>query len=402
VLFAAHDEGEESRFVVEQIIRYADAGGRMRDAAILYRSNAQSRAFEEALMQKGLPYRVYGGVRFFERMEIKDALAYMRLLANPHDDQAFERAIATPSRGIGEKSVEQLRQLGRQLNCSSWDLLSLHQTQLPTRARTSLLEFGTLIEGMRAELKNSPLKHQIEVMLERSGLRVHYEKDQKQSRAGVDSRVENLDELINVAARFEDDRIERDESMSELTAFLSYAALEAGENQSQAFEDAVQLMTLHAAKGLEFPLVCLSGLEEGLFPLQRAIDERGGALEEERRLAYVGVTRACKQLVISYAESRRRFGEFAYARPSRFISEIPKHLISELRPRGGYARAFQASEYERPASHLKLGAQVEHPRFGEGVVLGVQGSGEHTRVVVNFESVGTKELVLAFCNLKAL
>jgi len=399
-LFGAHDESEEARHAIGQIMRFVEEGAKLRDCAILYRSNAQSRAFEEALIQKSLPYRVYGGLRFFERAEIKDALAYLRLLANPDDDPALERALNMPPRGIGDKTAEQLRNQARQAGVSQWRFLELQPDAFSNRARSVLSQFVSLIQKLRAETHALNLAGQMEVVLEHSGLRTHYEREQKETRLGADSRIENLDELLSVAARFQADAPERDVGSSELVTFLSYAALEAGEGQSQVWEDAVQLMTLHASKGLEFPLVCLSGLEEGLFPLQRAIDEGGQALEEERRLAYVGITRARRRLLISFAETRRRHGEFHYARPSRFVGEIPKSLLKELRPRGGHAQAprFGVEHMETPS--IRLGARVRHARFGEGIVLAAFGNGEHARVQVNFADVGTKELVLAFANLQ--
>lgn len=401
-LFAAYDEAEEARHTVSRILKFVDGGANLKDCAILYRSNAQSRAFEEALIQKSLPYRVYGGLRFFERAEIKDALAYLRLLSNRNDDAALERAINTPTRGIGDKTVEMLRQRARSANTALWQTLhaELESPALAGRARTALKSFGALIENLAAAAAGKLLKEQIELVLTQSGLLEHYSKEDK---LGQDGRRENLEELLNVASRFEFTGRDDQEGLSELNAFLSYAALEAGEGQSEVWEDAVQLMTLHAAKGLEFPLVFLSGLEEGLFPTQKATEDGATMLEEERRLAYVGITRARQQLVLSYAESRRRHGEFVYGRPSRFLTELPKSLLSEVRPRSRLAHAPRLGSASRSApvesTPFRLGATVRHEKFGTGVVIGVSGSGEHGHVEVKFEECGVKLLMMAYARL---
>lgn len=403
-LFAAYDEAEEARHAVSRILKYVDEGHALSDCALLYRSNAQSRALEEALIQKSIAYRVYGGLRFFERAEIKDALAYLRLIASPDDDSALERALNTPPRGIGDKTAELLRNRARDGARSMWLTLvdESEGAALAGRARSALKGFRELIEHLRERAGGKILKEQINLVLEHSGLLKHYSKEDK---LGQDGRADNLEELLNVASRFEFTGQDDQEGMSELNAFLSYAALEAGDKQSEPGADAVQLMTLHAAKGLEFPLVFLTGLEEGLFPTQRAVDDGLQMLEEERRLAYVGITRAREQLVLSYAESRRRHGEYSYNRPSRFLSELPRDALREVRPR---SRLSQASQYgmsrqtlaEKPA--IKLGATVRHERFGIGVVLAAVGSGDHARVQVQFEDVGMKELVLSFAKLQVL
>lgn len=399
-VFGAYDESEEARHVVSRILRFVDEGHALADCAILYRSNAQSRVFEEALIQKSLPYRVYGGLRFFERAEIKDALAYLRLIAHPQDDAALERALNTPPRGIGDKTAEVLRQRARDTGRSMWDTLGeeIGGSTLAARARGALKGFRELIEGLRARGLDSELKPQIEAVLESTGLLQHYSREDK---LGQDGRADNLEELLNVASRFEYTGQEDQEGLTPLNAFLSYAALEAGERQSEPGADAVQLMTLHAAKGLEFPLVLLTGLEDGLFPTQRAVDDGQTLLEEERRLAYVGITRARQQLVLTHAESRRRHGEISFARPSRFFAELPRELLQEVRPRSrsGLTSAYgtRAAELEKPA--IRLGASVHHERFGRGIVIGASGSGEHAQVQVQFEDVGLKILMLAFAKL---
>ncbi|GHE40655.1 DNA helicase II [Vulcaniibacterium thermophilum] len=404
-VYAAYNEIDEARFVVERIRQWVDGGGSHGEAAILYRSNAQSRAFEEALIAAQMPYRVYGGLRFFERAEIKDTLAYLRLIASRLDDAAFERAVNTPARGIGERTLDEVRKRARHDGVALWEAARRLTTEngLAARARNALAGFLALIDALENEAASLPLAEKIDHVLARSGLREHYANE---SRGQLESRTENLDELVSVASRFtqgEDD--EAAAAMPELVAFLSYAALEAGEGQAQAGEDGVQLMTLHSAKGLEFPLVFLAGLEEGLFPSAKTVEE-AGRLEEERRLAYVGITRARQKLVLSYAESRRIHGQDHIGVPSRFLREIPARLLHEVRPRVQVARPasfgprrdYGHAALEAPP--VKLGAQVRHPSFGLGTVMDVEGSGAHARVQVNFDEAGPKWLVLAYANLQ--
>ncbi|CAG4968233.1 DNA helicase II [Novilysobacter luteus] len=404
-LYAAYNEIDEARFVVERLRQWVRDGGSHGEVAILYRSNAQSRAFEEALLSEQVPYRVYGGQRFFERAEIKDTLAYLRLVANRADDAAFERAVNTPTRGIGERTLDEVRRRARAdgaplMVAARW-LAS--EPVLAARARNALAGFIALIDGLEADVAEMPLPEKIDHVLARSGLREHYARE---SKGQLDSRTENLDELVSVASRFTRNDEEDAAAMPELVAFLSYASLEAGEGQAQAGEDGVQLMTLHSAKGLEFPLVFLAGLEEGLFPNAKSIEE-SGRLEEERRLAYVGITRAREKLVLSYAEARRIHGQEMYGIPSRFLREIPPALLHEVRPKvqvsrpmGGAAprRNFGHAAIEAPA--LPLGANVRHATFGTGVVTDFEGSGAHARVQVNFDEAGSKWLVLAYANLQ--
>jgi DNA helicase-2/ATP-dependent DNA helicase PcrA len=427
-LYAAYNEQDEARFVIERIREYIQLGNRADSVAILYRSNAQSRNFEEQLVQHQIPYRVYGGQRFFDRAEVKDALAYLRLIANRHDDAAFERVVNTPPRGIGDRTVDALRQRARRENTSMWEAVigELTDSSLAGRSKNALRAFLMLIDELArdcltpkrtaedldepsAESGDEPasdeplsLAEQMDHAIVRSGLRDYHEKD----KTSAEQRVENLDELVNVASRFERTAEDVDAGLSDLAAFLSHAALEAGEAQAQAGQDCVQLMTLHSAKGLEFPLVFLVGLEEGLFPGQKSIDE-AGRLEEERRLAYVGITRAREHLVLCYAESRRMHGMEMFGRPSRFVGEIPAEFIHEVRPRvqvsrptGSYSSPHASLREEAPG--LKLGQRVRHANFGEGVVVDYEGSGAHTRVQVNFESAGQKWLVLAYANLSAV
>jgi DNA helicase II / ATP-dependent DNA helicase PcrA len=424
-LYAAYNEQDEARFVIERIREYIAEHGTAKDCAILYRSNAQSRNFEEQLVQRNLPYRVYGGQRFFERAEVKDALAYLRLTANRHDDAAFERAVNTPPRGIGDRTLDALRRRARGENTSMWEAVLSELSsgsELAGRAKNAVKAFLTLIDGMArtfSSATSSPLSQavsgesndksltlaeQIDHAITHTGLRDFYERD---SRGNGETRVENLDELVNVASRFERTQEDIDAGLSELSAFLSHATLESGEGQGEAGDDCVQLMTLHSAKGLEFPVVFLVGMEEGLFPSQRSVDDEG-RLEEERRLAYVGITRAREKLVVTHAESRRMHGTEMLARPSRFLGEMPAELIDEVRPRVHVTRPLYAG---RPAEispsleealPVKLGQRVSHPSFGEGVVISAEGSGAHTRLQVNFEGAGSKWLVAAYANLTAL
>ncbi|TYT26837.1 DNA helicase II [Luteimonas viscosa] len=404
-LYAAYNEIDEARFVVERVAQWVHGGGSHGDCAVLYRSNAQSRAFEETLLAEQVPYRVYGGVRFFERAEVKDTLAYLRLVANRADDAAFERAVNTPTRGIGDRTLDEVRREARAAAVSLWEA-SLRVQQgnaLAARARNALATFHALVDAIAGEVVELPLKDKIDHVLLRSGLRVHYTNE---SKGAADSRVDNLDELVSVASRFVKGDEEDAAQLSELVAFLAYAALEAGEGQAQAGEDGVQLMSLHSAKGLEFPLVFLAGMEEGLFPNARSIEE-SGRLEEERRLAYVGITRARQKLVLSYAESRRLHGQDMYGVPSRFLREIPASLLHEVRPRVQVSRPAFAPRPRRDWGHasleespgLKLGQNVAHAKFGTGVVTDIEGSGAHARVQVNFDDAGSKWLVLAYANL---
>ncbi len=408
-LYAAYNEVDEARYAVERARQWVRDGGSYGEVAVLYRSNAQSRALEEALISEQLPYRVYGGMRFFERAEIKDALAYLRLLTNRSDDAAFERAVNTPTRGIGDRTLDEVRRLARANALSLWEaaMLATQENSLAARARNALATFLSLVGQLHAETGEMELAERIDHVLMRSGLREHWAKE---SRSGLDSesRTENLDELVSVASRFTRPDDEDSQGMTELVAFLAYASLEAGEGQAQAGEEGVQLMTLHSAKGLEFPIVFLVGLEDGLFPSARSLEE-SGRLEEERRLAYVGITRARQKLVLCYAESRRIHGQDNYNVPSRFLREIPRELLNEVRPKVQVSRTASLGAARGGPVHgimetapIKLGANVEHPTFGGGVVVDYEGSGAHARVQVQFDEVGAKWLVMAYANLTVM
>ena len=409
-LYAAYNEMDEARYIVERARQWVRDGGSHGEVAVLYRSNAQSRALEEVLLGEQVPYRVYGGMRFFERAEIKDALAYLRLLSNRNDDAAFERAVNTPTRGIGDRTLDEVRREARAQGISLWEatMLVTQGNVLAARARNALAGFLVLVNELQAQTGEMSLAERIDHVLARSLLREHWSKESRNA-LDSESRTDNLDELVSVASRFlrRADDVEEVQDMDELVAFLAYAALEAGEGQAQANEDGVQLMTLHSAKGLEFPLVFLAGMEDGLFPSARSLEE-SGRLEEERRLAYVGITRARQKLVLCYAESRRIHGQDNYGVPSRFLREIPRELLHEVRPKVqvsrpaslGASRGGAHAALELPP--LKLGTMVTHAKFGEGMVTDYEGSGAHARVQVEFADAGSKWLVMAYANLTAI
>lgn len=398
-LYAAYNERDEADFVINRIREWMQHGGQRRECAILYRSNAQSRVFEEAMITARMPYRVYGGLRFFERAEIKDALAYLRLIFNRADDASFERVVNLPTRGIGAKTVDTLRDYARANACPMWNAAGACIAELGPKSGTSLHAFLALIEQMDRDTKNLPLHEQVDHVIAKSGLIAHYQKEKGDK---GEARVENLEELVSAARGFD---TEETGDLSPLAAFLSHAVLESGEGQGDEGEDCVQMMTLHTAKGLEFPVVFLAGMEDGLFPHQRSARDPAG-LEEERRLCYVGTTRAMKQLYLSYAEQRRMHGVDSYCSPSRFIREYPTELIEEIRPRIQVSRPVfvkqrPAIEEEAPLG-VKLGQRVRHGKFGDGVVLNLEGQGNNARVQVNFERQGTKWLMLSYANLEAL
>ena len=408
-LYAAFNEREEARYVIDRIVEYVSEGHERADVAILYRSNAQSRVFEEQLMAQGIPYRVYGGLRFFERAEIKDGLCYLRLINNRNDDPSFERVVNQPTRGIGGKTVDTIRDAARLADVSMWQasLELIKSNSLSARAQGALQGFIELINALDTDSRELDLHEQTEHVIHASGLIEHYGKEKGEK---AEARVENLEELVSAAKGYEFEQDEEIE-LDNLTAFLTHAALEAGEGQAEAWEDCVQLMTLHSAKGLEFPLVFMVGMEEGLFPHQRSAEEEG-RLQEERRLCYVGITRARDQLVLCYAEQRRLYGKEIYPMPSSFIGQIPAQYIEEIRPRAhvsqrqGYSGYTQPSAFKQSAmgndSGFSIGQQVMHQKFGEGTVLNYEGQGQSARVEVNFHNAGSKWLVLSYANLQAV
>jgi len=410
-LYRAYNERDEAEFVVNGIRDWVAHGGNRRETAILYRSNAQSRVFEEYLLAARVPYRVYGGLRFFERQEIKDALAYLRLISNRDDDASFERVVNLPTRGIGARTMEVLRTHARANSISLWQSCAPCAGELGARGAAALQAFIELVGRLDTDTRDLPLHEQVDHVIQASGLAGHYKKDKADK---GEARLENLEELVSAARGFEPE----DDDMPPLMAFLSHAVLESGEGQAEEWEDCVQMMTLHSAKGLEFPVVFLCGLEDGLFPHQRSIADVHG-LEEERRLCYVGTTRAMRHLYLTYAEQRRMHGVDNYGAPSRFIAEIPPDLLEEVRPRVQVSRpaygAARGHAPSRPAQStrpqrytddapgsLKLGQRVRHQKFGDGVVLSVEGQGSNARVQVNFERQGTKWLMMGYANLEAV
>ncbi|EHR0921205.1 DNA helicase II [Vibrio parahaemolyticus] len=404
-VYSAYNELDEARFAVNKIKEWQDKGGALNDAAMLYRNNAQSRVLEEALIQAGLPYRIYGGMRFFERQEIKDALAYMRLMANRNDDAAFERVVNTPTRGLGDKTLETIRRAARDRGCTMWEasVAMLDEQVLAGRAAGALGRFIELITALEDDTLEMPLHEQTDHVIKYSGLFAMYEQEKgEKSKA----RIENLEELVTATRQFE--KPEEAEEMSLLTAFLTHAALEAGEGQADEFEDAVQLMTLHSAKGLEFPLVFMVGVEEGMFPSQMSAEE-AGRLEEERRLCYVGMTRAMQKLYITYAEMRRLYGQDKYHKPSRFIRELPETCLDEVRMKAQVSRPASSGRFSQTAvkenfneTGFSLGSRVMHPKFGEGTIINFEGSGPQSRVQIAFNGEGIKWLVTAYARLEKL
>ena len=396
-LYAGFNEQDEARFIVEQAESWLLQGHDRSSVAILYRSNAQSRVLEEALIRAAIPYRIYGGQRFYERLEIRNALAYLRLLLNRGDDAAVERVINTPPRGIGSKTLDTLRECARSRDISMWHAIAavIAEKLLPPRALTALEGFVVLINELDSGTDNLTLEEITEQAIQVSGLIDYYEKEKGER---GQARVENLEELVSAAKQF----AAQDDELSPLQQLLDSAALDAGDAQAEEHEDSIQMMTLHSAKGLEFPLVFLAGMEENLFPHRMSLDEPG-RLEEERRLCYVGITRAMEKLVMTYAESRRLHGSENYNTPSRFIREIPAELLQEVRLHTAVSRPVSSiTQAEIPDTGLSLGQRVYHQIFGEGTVLNFEGRGSSARVEVNFDDEGSKWLVLQYANLQLL
>ncbi len=432
-LYAAFNEIDEARYVVERVRLWVLEGHSHKEVAILYRSNAQSRVIEEALMQAALPYRVYGGLRFFERAEIKDALAYLRLIANRSDDAAFERVVNLPARGLGEKTLEELREFAKTNQLSLWDAAEslLQQKKFSARAHQALNEFLILINQLANETEHFELQDQTQHVIQKSGLWNHYANSKERDKA--EARLENMQELINAARQFKMDEYAEDD-VSILSEFLAHVSLDSGETESEPSDNKIQLMTLHAAKGLEFPLVCIVGMEEGVFPSRMSIEEPG-KLEEERRLFYVGMTRAMQQLILSYAEVRRQYGREEYHRPSRFLKELPEDVFEEVRtqsslfkakssfqssgrtsntsnwgrnnfslppslPSSSFVQASKTIPKNESESGFRVGEIVTHPKFGEGTIADWEGTGAHQRVQVKFKQHGLKWLVVAYAQLQ--
>ncbi|MCB1685106.1 MAG: DNA helicase II [Pseudomonadales bacterium] len=412
-IYSGYNDLDEARFIAEQTEEWIDNGGSPDEVAILYRSNAQSRVLEEALLRLKIPYRIYGGLRFFERAEIKNALCYMRLIHDRHSDTAFERVINVPARGIGEKTLEAIRNQARVRQVSLWqacvDSLVEPGTVggLPGRVTGKVAQFIQLIDDLAQGTASMSLHELADHVIEASGLMAFHSRERGER--GL-ARKENLEELVTACRQFTGDLVfpvleAEQEPVSVLAEFLDQTALDSGERQSES-GPCVQLMTLHSAKGLEFPLVFLGGMEEGLFP-HRMSAEEPGRIEEERRLCYVGITRAMRNLYLTYAETRRLHGNDTYNRPSRFLQEIPSELTAEVRMKGidrpyNTQNSKQAALYEDSRSGLRMGQRVLHQKFGEGVVVQSEGSGERARIQVNFAAAGAKWLMLGYANLQTL
>src|SRR6266568_3962248 len=391
-VYEAQSDGYEANWLVEEIQALHRGGLRLADMAILYRSNAQSRIIEHALFSNGMPYRVYGGLRFFERMEIKHALAYLRLAANPDDDGAFLRVVNFPARGVGARTLEQLQDAAKAGGTSLYKAAA----GLTGKSGAAVAAFVRLVDSLKAETQGLRLPKTVEVMLERSGLVAHY----KSERDGAD-RVENLNELVNAAA------FVSEEEEHDLPAFLAHAALESGENQAAEGVDALQLMTVHSAKGLEFHAVFITGLEEGLFPHEQSVLEDDG-LEEERRLMYVAITRARTRLYLSFAQTRMLHGQTRYNVASRFLDELPEGVVKRLTPRMGREKFDKAAwapaptkthRAKVPGHGFRIGQSVLHPKFGQGVIVNAEGSGADARLQINFGKQGMKWLALEYAKL---
>jgi len=413
-LYSAFNEQDEARFIVERIQDWVKQGKDRATCAILYRSNAQSRVLEEALLREAIPYRIYGGQRFYDRLEIKNAIAYLRLIANPHDDAGFERVINTPTRGIGGKTVDDIREFARAEGCSLWQaaVLMLDKRVLASRAATAVTGFLQLVHQLTEAANAVDVKGDVlsldalmQKVLDDTGLMIFHQNEKGEK---GQARGENLQELVNACRAFEPE--EDDELASPLQQFLDTAALDAGETQADEFEDAVQLMTLHSAKGLEFPLVILAGVEEGLFPHKMSADDPE-RLEEERRLCYVGITRAMEKLLITYAETRRQYGTETFNTVSRFVKEIPAELLQEVRLKTAVSRPISFQRQSLRDAELsdsgeqtgfRLGQSVRHSIFGEGVILRFEGAGPNGVIEVNFSKVGKKRLVAQYAKLESM
>ena len=392
--FEGWSDLDEARFVIDEIRELVRDGLSPTQCAILYRSNAQSRVLEHELFAKGVPYKVYGGLRFFERQEIKHALAYLRLLGNPDDDTAFLRVVNFPTRGIGARSLENLQAVAHQINSSLYNAAA----SLTGKAGQTVGAFIRLIESLRQETQSLPLPEMVEHIIEKSGLAQHYRTEKEGQ-----ERLENLDELINAAATFVDDEGAIGEGGA-LASFLAHASLEAGEHQAGEGQEAVQLMSVHAAKGLEFDAVFITGLEQGLFPHENSVSQGREGLEEERRLMYVAVTRARQRLYVSCAQTRMLHGQTRYCVPSAFLDEIPENLLLKLNKKVETAAApaygsFGGGYAEPASSGLRIGQTVEHAKFGTGVIVATEGRGGDARVQVNFGGSGMKWLALEYAKL---
>ena len=409
VLYQAYNEQDEARFTADILKEWMNKGELYEDAAVLYRSNAQSRALEEALLRSSIPYRIYGGQRFYERLEIKNAISYLKIIFNHSDNPAFERSISNPTRGVGEKTLNKIRSAAKKFNISyiKSSAKLLDEGVISGRGGSGLRSYLELINTCREIAETNTLSELMEYIIQTSGLYAYHGKEPGEKGK---TRTENLEELISATKNFEQSVADSKKNIEIAEDYLDMISLDSGDRQASEHDDAAQLMTLHSAKGLEFKLVIMTGLEESLFPHGRSMDSIS-QLEEERRLCYVGITRAMQKLYITYAESRRLHGADTFNPPSRFIKEIPTNFMDEIRPRAQTTTAYTRRDFAS-AKETKykvedeigyaLGQKVLHPSFGEGIVLNYEGTGEAARVQINFDGSGTKWLVLSFAKLEKI
>ena len=406
ILYQAYNEQDEARFIADILNDWMNKGGAYSEAAVLYRSNAQSRAIEEALLRVSIPYRIYGGLRFYERLEIKNAIAYLKIIFNNNDNPSFERSISNPTRGVGEKTLAKIRNTAKKYNISYIKASAklLDEGSISGRGGAGLKDYLEFVAGCNTFIQENLLSELMELIIKETGLYAYHAKEPGEKGK---TRTENLEELITATKNFEQSVTEKKSNEEIAKSYLDIISLDSGDRQASEHDDAAQLMTMHSAKGLEFKLVLLTGLEESLFPHGRSM-ESVSQLEEERRLCYVAITRAMEKLYITHAESRRLHGTDTFNPPSRFLREIPKDLIDEIRPRAQTNIPYNRKDFEETKNEfeeeigISLGQKVHHKKFGEGIVLNYEGSSDSARVQVNFDSYGTKWLVMAYANLKKL
>ena len=406
ILYQAYNEQDEARFIADILNDWMNKGGAYSEAAVLYRSNAQSRAIEEALLRVSIPYRIYGGLRFYERLEIKNAIAYLKIIFNNNDNPSFERSISNPTRGVGEKTLAKIRNTAKKYNISYIKASAklLDEGSISGRGGAGLKDYLEFVAGCNTFIQENLLSELMELIIKETGLYAYHAKEPGEKGK---TRTENLEELITATKNFEQSVTEKKSNEEIAKSYLDIISLDSGDRQASEHDDAAQLMTMHSAKGLEFKLVLLTGLEESLFPHGRSM-ESVSQLEEERRLCYVAITRAMEKLYITHAESRRLHGTDTFNPPSRFLREIPKDLIDEIRPRAQTNIPYNRKDFEETKNEfeeeigISLGQKVQHKKFGEGIVLNYEGSSDSARVQVNFDSYGTKWLVMAYANLKKL
>ena len=406
ILYQAYNEQDEARFIADILNDWMNKGGAYSEAAVLYRSNAQSRAIEEALLRVSIPYRIYGGLRFYERLEIKNAIAYLKIIFNNNDNPSFERSISNPTRGVGEKTLAKIRNTAKKYNISYIKASAklLDEGSISGRGGSGLKDYLEFVAGCNTFIQENLLSELMELIIKETGLYAYHAKEPGEKGK---TRTENLEELITATKNFEQSVTEKKSNEEIAKSYLDIISLDSGDRQASEHDDAAQLMTMHSAKGLEFKLVLLTGLEESLFPHGRSM-ESVSQLEEERRLCYVAITRAMEKLYITHAESRRLHGTDTFNPPSRFLREIPKDLIDEIRPRAQTNIPYNRKDFEETKNEfeeeigISLGQKVHHKKFGEGIVLNYEGSSDSARVQVNFDNYGTKWLVMAYANLKKL